>query len=85
MSKFKEGDIFFHPSQKVLVEVESMVIPETKNRMPNTDNEWLYNLHILNPNTGQKKPWKRYYEKKVIETLVKLENLEAAKVLFKDN
>ena len=84
MNKFKHGDLFFHNEQKVLVEVQSMLIPDTKGRLPNTENEWLYNLHILNPNTGQKRPWKRYYEKKMIEALTKLENIDAARVLFKD-
>lgn len=85
MNKFKKGEIFFHPEQKVLVEIEDMVVPYKKNKAINIDKEWLYNLHILNPTTGIKKPWKRYYENKIAETLVKLENIEAARVLFKDN
>lgn len=82
---YKTGDIFFHPEQKVLVEISGSKIPATKYKQPNTDREVMYILKILNPNTGVTKPWKSYWQDKVASALVKLENLEAAKVLFKEN
>lgn len=82
---YKIGDIFFHPEQKVLVEVSSSQIPATKYKQPNTNREVMYSLKILNPNTGATKPWKSYWQDKMEEKLVQLENLQAAKVLYKEN
>jgi hypothetical protein len=85
MGLFKTGDIFFHPEQKVLVEIGESTIPTTKFKKPNTKNEILYRLKILNPDTLESKPWKSYWQDKMQAKLVKLENMQAAKVLFKEN
>ena len=81
---FKVGDMFFHREQKVIVEIAKVVIPDTKFRKPNLDNEYCYDLHILNSTTGLKSYWKRYWEEKVIDVLEKIDN-NGATVLFKDN
>jgi len=76
---FKINEMFFHPEQKVFVTIDTMQY------FMGEDKGWLYALKVFNHNTGETKPWKRYYEHKVIDVLQKLKNQHGTKVLFGEN
>ena len=74
---YKKGDMFFHPDQKVFVTIDTM------EHYKGADKGWLYALKVFNHETMLAgKPWKRYYEAKVVDVLKKLKIKDSAKVLF---
>lgn len=72
--KFKKDQMFFHPDQKVFVAIDGMSFYEGKG--------WLYALRVYNHDRTESKPFKRYYEHKVMSELTPLKQDNAVKVLF---
>ena len=75
-AKFKKGDTFIHPTQNLFVVVDEV------NFYQGTDKGFLYTLKCYLHEKDQAKPWKRYYESKVISELVPLKSSNAVKVLY---
>lgn len=79
--KFKKNQMFFHSEQKVFVAIDGMEYHE------NTEGEkkgWLYALRVYNHDKTESKPWKRYYEHKIVNVLTPLKEANAVKVLYGD-
>ena len=74
--KFKKNQMFFHPEQKVFVAIDSMDFYEGEGK------GWLYALRVYNHDRTESKPFKRYYEAKMLETLTPLKEANAVKVLY---
>lgn len=66
--------MFFHPEQKVFVAIDGMEHYEGKG--------WLYALRVYNHDRTESKPFKRYYENKIMDVLTPLKEANAVKVLF---
>ena len=73
-AKFKRGETFLHPDQKIFVVIDDMDYFEGKG--------WLYNLKVFNHGVADAKPWKRYYETRVMTELVQMTKANTAKVLY---
>lgn len=74
--KFKKNQMFFHPEQKVFVAVDGMDFYEGEGK------GWLYALRVYNHDRSESKPWKRYYEYKMLSDLTPLKEANAVKVLY---
>lgn len=74
--KFKRDQMFFHPEQKVFVAVDSVSYYEGEGK------GWLYALRVYNHDRTESKPYKRYYENKMMSDLTPLKEANAVKVLF---
>lgn len=74
--KFKKDQMFFHPEQKVFVAIDSVSFYEGEGK------GWLYALRVYNHDRTESKPFKRYYEHKVMSELTPLKQDNAVKVLF---
>ena len=72
--KFKKGETFLHPIQKVFVVIDNMAYYEGKG--------WLYNLMVFNHGVAEAVPWKRYYESRVMTELTQMTKANTAKVLY---
>lgn len=73
-SKFKKGDSFFHNEQKVFVVVDDINFYQGKG--------FLYTLNVFSNENDKGRPWKRYYEDRVINELTPLKGSNAVKVLY---
>ena len=71
---FKVDDMFFHSEQNLFVQIDQV------NNIPKKG--WLYNLKVFDHVHKQPKPWKRYYEAKVLEVLQPVIPSHATKVLY---
>lgn len=75
--KFKKGQTFYHAAQNIFVMIDTMDYYEGEGR------GWLYNLKCFKHEHDQdKKPWKRYYEAKMLSELTPLKSNNAVKVLY---
>ena len=74
--KFKKNQMFFHPQQKVFVAIDSVQWQEGEGK------GWLYALRVYNHDKTESKPYKRYYEHKMMSELTMLKEANAVKVLF---
>lgn len=74
--KFKKDQMFFHPEQKVFVAIDSVSFYEGEGK------GWLYALRVYNHDRTESKPFKRYYESKMMTDLTPLKEANAVKVLF---
>lgn len=73
--KFKKGQTFWHAGQNVFIMIDAMEYYEGKG--------WLYNLKCYkHEHDSEKKPWKRYYESKMLEELTPLKTNNSVKVLY---
>ena len=80
---FKRGDTFFHPEQRMFVMIDDMQYMDS----PGKDGQkgWLYNLKCFQHKNDLPKPWKRYYETRIINELQPLKKTKAVKVLYGDS
>lgn len=74
--KFKLNSMFFHSEQKVFVAIDGMSYFEGEGK------GWLYALRVYNHDKTESKPFKRYYESKILEVLTPLKESHAVNVLF---
>lgn len=74
--KFKVGDAFFLPKEAMFVQIDKMEYFEGEGR------GWLYNLKCYKHAQDEAKPWKRYYEERVINELLPMRQSKAMKVLY---
>lgn len=74
--KFKVGDAFFLPKEAMFVQVDKVEYFE------GDDKGWLYNLKCYKHQGDEMKPWKRYYEHRVINELQPMRHTKAMKVLY---
>ena len=75
---FKENEKFFHPDQNIFVMVDKIDFYPNKGG-------YLYTLKCFNHDNTETKPWKRYYESKVLSELVPLKTNNAGRVIFGSN
>ena len=75
---FKKNQMFFHPEQKVFVAIDSMDFYEGEGK------GWLYALRVYNHDRTESKPFKRYYESKMLTDLTPLRETKAVQVLYGD-
>lgn len=73
-AKFKIGDQFFHEKQKLFVVVDDVSFFQNKGH--------LYTLKCFTHENTEAKPWKRYYESKIMSELVPLRPSDAVRVLY---
>lgn len=73
-AKFKIGQAFFHPGQNLFVQIDDVQYFDGKG--------WLYNLKCFKHEQDEKKPWKRYYEDRIINELLPMKDTKAMKVLY---
>lgn len=76
---FKRGDTFFHPEQRMFVVIDDMQHFEGEGK------GWLYTLKCFQHKNDLPKPWKRYYQDRVINELQPLKKTKAIKVLYGDS
>lgn len=74
--KFKKGETFFLPKESLFVIIDDMGYFEGEGK------GWLYNLKCFKHQQDEAKPWKRYYEHRVINELQPLRSSKAVKVLY---
>ena len=74
--QFSKDQMFFHPEQKVFVAVDGVSYFEGEGKA------WLYALRVYNHDRTESKPFKRYYEHKMLTDLTPLKEANAVKVLF---
>jgi len=72
---FKKNEKFFHPEQNLFVTVDKIDFYPDKGG-------YLYTLKCFNHETTETKPWKRYYENRVLAELVPLKPNNAVKAIF---
>lgn len=82
-AKFKRGDMFYHPEQKLFIIIEDKAYYPNTNK--NGDSGWLYDLKCFQSQGDEPKPFKRYYENKMINTLEPIKKTNAVKVLYGSN
>ncbi len=80
---FKKGDTFFHPTQRMFVIIDDKQYFENTNEKG--DKGWLYTLKCFEHKGDTPKPWKRYYETRIINELQPLKKTKAVKVLYGDS
>jgi hypothetical protein len=74
-AKFKKGDMFFHPTQRMFVQID------TVDHYPERGG-YLYTLKCFEHKGDTPKPWKRYYESRLITELQPLKKSNAVKILY---
>lgn len=82
-AKFKKNDVFFHPEQKLFVMIDDVQFFDKTNK--NGDKGWLYTLKCFKHEKDEAKPWKRYYESRIINELLPLKSSNTMKVLYGDS
>jgi hypothetical protein len=75
---FKENDKFFHPEKNIFVVVDAIDYYPSKGG-------FLYTLKCFNHDNVETKPWKRYYESRVINELLPLKPNNVTKITLGDN
>ncbi len=75
-AKFKVGDKFFHSEQGLFVVIDEVGFYQGEGK------GWLYTLKCFKHEKDEAKPWKRYYEHRVLSELVPLKVNAAMNVLY---
>ncbi len=84
-ARFKKNEKFFHPGQNLFIVIDDMVYMPNKNESGNSG--WLYTLKCYRHEheAQSPKPWKRYYEKRIITELLPMRPTNAVKILYDES
>lgn len=73
-SKFKKGEVFYHSNKNLFVVIDDVNYYDHKG--------YLYTLKYFTHEVAESKPFKRYYEPKMLTELVSLKANNSMRILY---